>query len=491
MRTIFASLLLIFAVSICAQVDSTFISYYYPNIQTSPYWDYIGNSQDTKAANVFEMYNGNFVLQALGIFHTPPPEFVYYQSPMMIYNREGYYQNSVFGPFIGQDTIVDGYFTRIIKDGLGGYLANSRFPNRIARLDANLQFIEYINLAYNFEENLAPDYIIPATDGFVVIGSVLAAGLELWTICAKYDYNFNMLWHYSFLSHGHEHNRLNPTSDGGYLFSWWHSPSQYFFKTNASGDSLWIKNSQTPFVSELIESNNKYYGLNYSGFDMNSGRLSVYNYGENFSVVSPDSVFLSIVTERLLYGDEVFSTIRTADNNIVLLVSTPNGEIFKYDSDFDLIWSSDNLVNDRIGCGTTPVTELNNGDLLYCARLLQGSDTDKFALVRVNSSGQVTPVDDDYHDTPFVNQMSVYPNPFNHFNTVSFSTPKTSKCELIIYNIKGQAVKHLVSSTKSRGIYKAEWNAEDDNGKRVSSGVYFYRLNIDGHVSSKKMVLMK
>ncbi len=110
-------------------------------------------------------------------------------------------------------------------------------------------------------------------------------------------------------------------------------------------------------------------------------------------------------------------------------------------------------------------------------------------VVKFLPNGQVP--NDDEVIYPVNSLISVYPNPFNHFTTVSFSTPKTSICELIIYNIKGQAVKHLVSGSKSRGIYKAEWKADDDNGKRVSSGVYFYRLNIDGHVSTRKMVLMK
>lgn len=95
------------------------------------------------------------------------------------------------------------------------------------------------------------------------------------------------------------------------------------------------------------------------------------------------------------------------------------------------------------------------------------------------------------HVPDIITTMNNYPNPFNPTTTITFSTPKTSKCELIVYNIKGQAVKHLLSGTKNRGIYKAVWNSNDDNGKRVSSGVYFYRLNIDGHITTRKMLLMK
>ncbi len=101
------------------------------------------------------------------------------------------------------------------------------------------------------------------------------------------------------------------------------------------------------------------------------------------------------------------------------------------------------------------------------------------------------PGEQTFHIPDVITTTNNYPNPFNPTTTIMFSTPKTSKCELVVYNIKGQAVRHLLSDTKSKGIYKTVWNSDDDNGKRVSSGVYFYRLNIDGHITTKKMLLMK
>ncbi len=84
-----------------------------------------------------------------------------------------------------------------------------------------------------------------------------------------------------------------------------------------------------------------------------------------------------------------------------------------------------------------------------------------------------------------------YPNPFNPVTTISFSLAKDSKCDLTIYNIKGQKVRSLLSDTKSKGKHRVIWDGKDQNGKGVSSGVYFYILSTDKTRMAKKMLLLK
>ncbi|MBC8414828.1 MAG: hypothetical protein H8E11_00170, partial [Candidatus Cloacimonetes bacterium] len=60
------------------------------------------------------------------------------------------------------------------------------------------------------------------------------------------------------------------------------------------------------------------------------------------------------------------------------------------------------------------------------------------------------------------------------------------------FNIKGQKVKTLLDCYMSPGRSEMIWNGRDDNGKRVSSGVYFYKLNVNGKTEkTKKMLLLK
>ena len=86
-----------------------------------------------------------------------------------------------------------------------------------------------------------------------------------------------------------------------------------------------------------------------------------------------------------------------------------------------------------------------------------------------------------------------YPNPFNPSTTISFSTTeRMENTELMIYNIKGQKVKQLVSDQLSAGQHSVVWNGTDDSGKPVSSGVYFYKLKSGNiYTQARKMILMK
>jgi len=86
---------------------------------------------------------------------------------------------------------------------------------------------------------------------------------------------------------------------------------------------------------------------------------------------------------------------------------------------------------------------------------------------------------------------SNYPNPFNPETTISFSLPEDAAIELAIYNIKGKKVKTLVSGHLDAGDHESIWYGRDDEGKQVSSGVYFYKLKSDRYTTTKKCVLMK
>jgi len=84
-----------------------------------------------------------------------------------------------------------------------------------------------------------------------------------------------------------------------------------------------------------------------------------------------------------------------------------------------------------------------------------------------------------------------YPNPFNPETTISYSVKGTQPIVVEIYNTKGQKVKTLVNEAKATGNYNVKWNGTDENNQKVSSGVYFFKMNAGKYSSSKKMILMK
>ncbi|MDI6809471.1 MAG: DUF3160 domain-containing protein [Candidatus Eisenbacteria bacterium] len=87
-----------------------------------------------------------------------------------------------------------------------------------------------------------------------------------------------------------------------------------------------------------------------------------------------------------------------------------------------------------------------------------------------------------------------FPNPFSSSTVIGFAVPQTlgdSYCELTIYNLKGQAVKRLLGTALPAANYLTRWDATDEDGRKVSNGVYLYRLKIGTSTITGKMSFIK
>jgi hypothetical protein len=91
----------------------------------------------------------------------------------------------------------------------------------------------------------------------------------------------------------------------------------------------------------------------------------------------------------------------------------------------------------------------------------------------------------------YVLSISSYPNPFNPETTVRYTVPSKGRLRIEVYDAHGMRVTTLVDEEKAAGAYTQEWNARDDDGHAVSSGVYFVRLQFKGETRSAKLVLLK
>ncbi|HPM03779.1 MAG TPA: FlgD immunoglobulin-like domain containing protein, partial [Candidatus Cloacimonadota bacterium] len=84
-----------------------------------------------------------------------------------------------------------------------------------------------------------------------------------------------------------------------------------------------------------------------------------------------------------------------------------------------------------------------------------------------------------------------YPNPFNPVTTISYSIEKDDHVSIDVFNVKGQKVRTLVNDRLTAGSHTIQWNGTDDNGKNVSSGIYFFNMKSGKYTSTRKMILMK
>ncbi len=87
-----------------------------------------------------------------------------------------------------------------------------------------------------------------------------------------------------------------------------------------------------------------------------------------------------------------------------------------------------------------------------------------------------------------------YPNPFNPTTRISYDLPRETRVVLKIYDLLGHEVRTLVNEDQASGSKSVAWDSLDNSGRRVSSGVYFYRLHTAGSKTpkqSKKMLLLR
>ena len=62
---------------------------------------------------------------------------------------------------------------------------------------------------------------------------------------------------------------------------------------------------------------------------------------------------------------------------------------------------------------------------------------------------------------------------------------------VIIYNVLGQEVVKLIDKEMTRGNHIVQWDGKNNNGQLVGTGLYYYKLETNDYVKTRKMVLLK
>ena len=83
------------------------------------------------------------------------------------------------------------------------------------------------------------------------------------------------------------------------------------------------------------------------------------------------------------------------------------------------------------------------------------------------------------------------PNPFNPSTSIAFELPQSSHVKLVVYNLLGQEVRGLVNEIRAAGRHTIRWNGDNTTGRSVASGIYFYQLQVDAFVQTRKMILLR
>jgi len=135
-----------------------------------------------------------------------------------------------------------------------------------------------------------------------------------------------------------------------------------------------------------------------------------------------------------------------------------------------------------------------NGSYSYLDRSAQAGMKYFYKIQDVDRSGVMTlhgPVAAEVALPVRVDLAQNYPNPFNPVTTISFELPAAADVALTIYNLQGQVVRTLVRGASSAGVHSLIWDARDEAGMAVPTGIYYYRLRTGNQVLTRKLLLAK
>lgn len=321
-------------------------------------------------------------------------------------------------------------------------------PNALIIKTDTMGNVEWSRIYGGAEMDIAHDAIQTSDGGYIVVGSIESYGAEgkdFWVI--KTDEDGYNEWNYNFGGPEDEvANSVVQASDGGFVIA------GYTNSYGAGGDDFW--------VIKVDENGDEVWNQTYGGIHPEQA--------SSISSTSDGGFIISGYT--FSYG---------AGNKDYWLV--------KIDSDGNEEW--DQTYGGSTRDYAVSAIQLSDGGFVLAGSTesFGAGETDIY-VVRLD---QQTQSDDEYIITNPL-QFLCYPNPFNPETHFSFQLQEKSFIELSIYDLRGQKIKTLTNTTLDSGTHSINWDGKNSFGFTVSSGMYFYKLNINNdNQLTGKCILIK
>ena len=296
--------------------------------------------------------------------------------------------------------------------------------------------------------------VIETSDqGYLIAGSTRSYGVgndDCWLV--KTDFHGDTLWTRTFGGNSRDNaNSVIETSDQSYLIagrteSYGAGDDDYWLvKTDFQGDTLWTRTyggSEDESVSVVIETSDQGYLL--------AGR-----------------------TESYGAGDDDYWLVKTDTHGDIIWTQTYGG-------------SEDELVSAIIETS-------DQGYLLAGSTTSFGVLTGNAWLIKTDSQGNTTSTSlkRDEMELPFSSSIHISPNPMNNSCNFAYTISERSPVSVDIYNVKGARVWTQVFGEQVSGTYNYLWNARDQNGDNLGSGVYILQVSTKSWRESRKLILLK
>ena len=156
------------------------------------------------------------------------------------------------------------------------------------------------------------------------------------------------------------------------------------------------------------------------------------------------------------------------------------------------VYRADKGASDYARLNAAPIT--GRGRWTYSDETAEPGKTYVYVLgvVENGSERMSRPIEASLAEGLEFNVEQNYPNPFNPSTTIRFSLPESGEISVRVYDTAGGLVKTLFEGPQTRGVHTIHWNGENASGTRVSSGVYYCRVETaKGESKTTKLVVLK
>jgi uncharacterized delta-60 repeat protein len=357
------------------------------------------------------------------------------------------------------------------------------------------------------DEDKAYGIVVDGDRNIYVTGSSTGFNTGIDYVLLKYSLNGVSQWTKRYSSPGIETDkayaividRFNNPIITGESYDSLHQTDFLTIKYNSAGDTLWSSRTGSGEFEDkayaiYVDSVGAIYVTGSSKIDTSAGSedvLTIKYDAEGDTVWTtrydgaahlgdiPTCIIQNKTTKNVFVAgyNKVDSSLHITDDVLVLRYNGETGQqmqVTNYHGNAGLDDRAYGIVLDRIGNVFTTgyVTNLLTGPDIFIAKYPGGD------LIGIQTISTEVP----QSFTLYQN----YPNPFNPSTKIKFDVKRQSVVSIIVYDAAGKEVSILVNDKFQPGSYEL-----DCNFTRLASGVYFYRLTVDGITDVKKMILLK
>jgi len=251
---------------------------------------------------------------------------------------------------------------------------------------------------------------------------------------------------------------------------------------SSSTFSIWISEDSGDVDALIMDSGQNTYWVTEDSVDIVTLKYDLIDIGDGDLMITTS---ISGSWEEL--DDTVNLQLETSEDEKNLFLLGLNGEVIKIDL------NDENLMDklEKHGIKANIIKD-EDGDVIRLELFEKPIDEKDHGLLRNEKHDNNDLLKKDTSALPQgYNLEQNHPNPFNPKTVISYNLPRIQHVSLDIFNVQGQRVRTLVDEVQTSGRHDVEWDATNDAGDDVASGIYIYRFASGNVIAKKKMTFLK